>query len=177
MSDAAIRAEGTPMPASAQRPKPREPLKVHGVSFPPQSSVSPWHALPAGQVASSFEVDPLRGLTAAEVEERARRSGRNALPEPPKRSSLRVLLAQFANPLIYLLLGAAVLSAMLREWSDAVVITVVVLINAVIGAIQEGRAERAIDALRRAAGRRARVLRDGAEAIVDAETRWRPTRG
>jgi Ca2+-transporting ATPase len=119
-----------------------------------------WHALPAEAVMSGLGARA-SGLTEAEVEARRREHGWNELPEAPRRAWWRVLLAQCQSPLIYLLMFAAGLALVLGERRDAAVILVVVAINAIIGAIQEGRAERSMEALRRLAAARVRVRRDG----------------
>nr|WP_225937768.1 HAD-IC family P-type ATPase [Myxococcus sp. RHSTA-1-4] len=127
-----------------------------------------WHALTAEEAARALRTEPARGLSREEVERRLAEHGPNALAEPPSRSLLTVLLHQFKSPLIYLLLVAAGISVALGHVSDAVVIVVVVLLNALIGTFQEGRAERSLEALRRLASHKARVLRDGHEQLVEA---------
>ena len=126
-----------------------------------------WHARPADDVLSSLGSGP-KGLTAAEAAERLTREGPNALPTAKTRSFLRVFVGQFMNPLIYLLLGAAVLALVMQEPSDAIVIFVVVLLNAAIGAFQEGRAEHALAALSKLGAQRAHLLRDDTEVMIDA---------
>jgi len=110
------------------------------------------------------------GLSSAEASARLERFGPNTLPhaEPPGLG--RVFLHQFASPLIYILLAAALLSLLIREWSDAAFITGVLLINAVIGTIQEFSAQRAAQALQQMVTTRCQVLRDGDSYLVDAET-------
>jgi len=119
-------------------------------------------------VAAAIDVEPDRGLEPHEVARRLERFGTNALPEARRRSLAAVVLGQFKSPLIYLLLVAAGIAMALGERTDAIVIVVVVLLNAVIGAFQEGRAERALAALRQLAERKARVLRGAHETIVEA---------
>ncbi|MDI1268011.1 MAG: HAD-IC family P-type ATPase [Polaromonas sp.] len=128
----------------------------------------PWHALPAGEVLAQLACDPAVGLSAADVEQRRAREGANALPEPQRRSMLAVFARQFKSPLIYILFAAAVLAVAMAHYGDAVVILVVVLVNAVVGTFQEGRAERSMASLRRLAALRVRVLRDGQEALIAA---------
>jgi magnesium-transporting ATPase (P-type) len=127
-----------------------------------------WHAVTPAEAVSQLEVDPATGLATDEVTLRRARHGDNALVEPRRRSTASVVLSQFRNPLIYLLFAAAALALMLGERSDAIVIFVVVVLNAVIGAIQEGRAEHALAALRQLARQKARVRRDGEEHVIDA---------
>lgn len=108
------------------------------------------------------------GLTTSEAHERLSLVGPNALPESRRRSVIAVFVAQFRTPLIYLLFAAAAIAFFLGHSSDAIVITVVVMINAIIGAIQEGRAERSLEALRRMTAHKARVIRNGHEVLVEA---------
>ena len=129
--------------------------------------VPAWHALPAAEVLRALESSPA-GLTGPEVEARRLRSGSNELPEARRPSAVAVVMRQLKSPLIFLLFAAAVLAAALGEVSDAIVILAVVALNAAIGAIQEGRAERSLRALRRISSLRARVRRDGAEREIEA---------
>ena len=131
------------------------------------SAERPWHALEPGEALARLG-SGARGLDDDEAGRRRARVGPNALPEPGRRSLLRVFLSQFASPLIYLLLVAAAIAAALGERTDALVIVAVLLVNAVIGSFQEGRAERSMAALRRMAGARVRVLRAGEERTLDA---------
>ena len=98
-----------------------------------------WHSQPAAQVLRILETDA-EGLHSGEAALRRVRYGPNRLPEPARRSALRRLAAQFNNVLIYVLLSAAVITAALSEWTDTGVILGVVVINALIGFIQEGKA-------------------------------------
>jgi magnesium-transporting ATPase (P-type) len=135
----------------------------------PQDAPAPvWHALPQADALRALQVDPAHGLTSNEAARRHGVHGANALPEPPPRPAWVGLLRQFRSPLIYLLFVAALLAVALGHRGDAAVILAVVAINALIGAFQEGRAERSMAALRRLAALRVRVLRDGAEASLEA---------
>ena len=110
-----------------------------------------------------------RGLAVAEAEERLQKLGRNALPRPRSPALGTVFLRQFKSPLIYVLLAAAVISLLLRDWSDAGFILAVLLVNAVIGTTQEYSAERSAEALRSLVSPHARVERDGTIHEIDAE--------
>jgi magnesium-transporting ATPase (P-type) len=94
--------------------------------------------------------------------------GPNALPEAPPKPLWRTFARQFKSPLIYILFVAAVLAVALGHHGDAGVILAVVLVNALIGSFQEGRAERSMAALRRLSALRVRVLRDGGEQVLPA---------
>ncbi len=127
-----------------------------------------WHASPTSEVVARLHADVTAGLSTPEVRLRLLRVGSNSLPEPSPRSRYRVIIAQLASPLVYLLLVAAGIALVLGHRSDAAVIAVVIGINTVIGALQEGRAERSLRALRSLARRTARVIRDGEHVIVTA---------
>ena len=127
-----------------------------------------WHALEAGQVLDRMATDWQQGLGGGAVRERLARHGPNALPSPPAAPWWKTFARQFRSPLIYLLFVAAGLALGLGHHSDAVVILVVVLVNAAIGSFQEGRAERSMAALRRLSELRVRVRRDGADHEVEA---------
>jgi calcium-translocating P-type ATPase len=107
------------------------------------------------------------GLTAGEAARRLVEHGPNKLPEASARGPLRRLMAQFHNVLIYVLLGAALVTGTLQHWVDTGVILAVVLANAVIGFIQEGKAEAAMAAIRGMLAPHAAVIRDGARLTVD----------
>jgi len=136
----------------------------------PEADAAPecWHRLAADQVFAELNSSP-EGLGADEVHLRLVRFGPNQLPEAQARSPLVRLLLQFHNVLIYVLLIAGAVTAVLQHWLDAGVIFGVVLINAAIGFIQEGKAEDALRAIRRMLSPRAMVLRDGRRVNLDAK--------
>jgi magnesium-transporting ATPase (P-type) len=127
-----------------------------------------WHAQPADTVLAQLEVDRHRGLDTTAAQARLAQYGPNSLPSPPRRAAWLRLLLQFHNPLIYVLLASAAATLALDDYVDAAVIAMVVMINAMIGFMQEGKAERALDAVRGMLARRARVLRDGERHEIDA---------
>jgi P-type Ca2+ transporter type 2C len=108
-----------------------------------------------------------RGLTSAQARDRLARHGPNALPEAPPQSLWGRSLRQLRDPMILLLLAAGTLTAILGDLADTAIITVVVVMNTVIGVVQERRAERAIAALRTLTPSSVRVLRDGTETVMD----------
>lgn len=134
----------------------------------PDAPFENWHALSPQEVLRRFGTNPGRGLDTGIAARRLAEHGPNALPEPPPRPAWRTFVRQFKSPLIYILLVAAALAVALEHHGDAGVILVVVLVNALIGSFQEGRAERSMAALRRLSTLCARVLRDGAERTVEA---------
>jgi len=108
------------------------------------------------------------GLSAEAAARRLAAHGPNRLPEPPKRNPVLRFLSHFHNVLIYVLIASAAVTAALQHWVDTGVILAVVIVNAVIGYIQEGRAERAMDAIRGMLAPQSAVLRDGRRMSVDA---------
>ncbi len=110
------------------------------------------------------------GLTRVEAAARLERYGPNALPSKPPPALLQVFIGQFRSPLIYVLLAAALVSVGIGEFSDAIFIAAVLLLNAVIGTVQEYSAQRSASALHRLMKTRARVLRDGDAYEIDSET-------
>jgi magnesium-transporting ATPase (P-type) len=108
------------------------------------------------------------GLSSAEAEHRLAVDGPNTLPTAQARGPWRRFFCQFHNILIYVLLGAALVTAALAHWVDTAVIVAVVLVNATIGYVQEGKAEAAMSAIRDLLAPRAAVLRDGRRQSVDA---------
>ncbi len=127
-----------------------------------------WHALHAEEALAAVESDGERGLSVEEARRKLDRHGPNTLPEATRRSMLSVFAGQFKSPLIYLLFAAAGIALALGHRNDAIVIFIVVLLNAVIGSFQEGRAERSLEALRKLATHKARVVRGGQELVLDA---------
>lgn len=127
-----------------------------------------WHACDSEQINQILETSP-QGLTSEQVSERQQEYGPNRLPDPPRRSRLMRLLAQFNNVLIYVLVLAALVTAALGHHVDSGVIVAVVLINALVGFFQEGKAEKAIDAVRNMLSQQAVVTRNGHRQQVSAE--------
>ncbi|MGL6111976.1 MAG: cation-translocating P-type ATPase [Rubrivivax sp.] len=127
-----------------------------------------WHAESAAAALAALDTTP-QGLSSAQAQERLGRHGPNALPEGSQRSPLRMLVDQFADFMILVLIAAAVVSGIVGEPTDTIAIVVIVLLNAVIGFAQEWRAERAMAALRLMAAPTARVRRDGAVATLPAD--------
>jgi cation-transporting P-type ATPase F len=127
------------------------------------------HHLPAEQILELLGVDPRKGLDRFEVEARRARCGPNVLSERKGRSPLVRLLLQFHNPLVYILLAASLTTLLLKEYVDAAVIFAVVLVNAVLGYVQEAKALTAIRALSRSLTSTATVVRAGAKERLPAE--------
>jgi len=131
-------------------------------------TTSDWHHLPPQQ-AVDLLVSGVQGLSHAEAALRLARYGPNQLTPVQKREPLLCFLLQFHNVLIYVLLASAAVTALLAHWVDTSVIAGVVVINAIIGFIQEGKAEKAMDAIRRMLSPEATVLREGRREVIAAE--------
>ncbi|MFE2755833.1 cation-translocating P-type ATPase, partial [Actinosynnema sp. NPDC059335] len=127
------------------------------------------HGLPVPEVVRLAETDADTGLPGTAAAERLASLGPNRLPERRGPGRLRRMLGQFHNPLIYVLLGAAALTAALGEAVDASVVLGVVLVNAVVGYLQEVRAERALDALEAMVRTEATVIRDGTAVRIASD--------
>src|SRR5688500_12359767 len=113
------------------------------------------------EMARSLGTDTAAGLDGGEADRRLARHGRNELAQAPPEPWWRRLGRQFADLLIWLLIAAALLSGVLGEWVDAIAILTIVVLNGVLGFVQEGRAEHALAALRKLSSPHAKVVRDG----------------
>ena len=119
------------------------------------------HAVESEEVIRSLDTDSNRGLSSSEAGDRLARYGHNELAQAPREPWWRRLARQFADLLIWILIAAAIISGVLGEWLDAVSILAIVVLNGVLGFVQEGRAEQALAALRKLSSPRAKVVRDG----------------
>ena len=126
------------------------------------------HALQAAAVAAALRVEPAVGLTSGAVDERRAAAGRNELQTPRPPSWLARLAGQFRSLLIVVLVAAAGLSAVVGEFKDAVVVGAVLMLNAVLGTVQEARADRSVRALQQLLPAHAKVRRDGRTLEVTA---------
>ena len=129
-----------------------------------------WHALSVAETAAALKAAPQRGLSAEAAERRLVEAGPNRLAEVGRASSWVLLARQFKSALIGVLVAAAILSAVVGETADMVVILAIVIINGALGFLQEARAERALEALTRMLAPRAHVMRDGHPLRISAET-------
>ena len=126
------------------------------------------HAWSIEQTAQELGTDLMKGLTSAEASARLQKYGPNELKEKPRPGFLSLLLDQFKNFLIIILIAAAVLSILLDEWIDAIAILAIVVLNSVIGVVQESKAEASLAALKKMAAPNARVIRDGQQQTIPA---------
>ena len=127
-----------------------------------------WHALPEREVTDLLETDREEGLDRFAVEHRRTQFGLNQLTPPKGPGPLRRFAMQFTDPLVLILLVSAIVTIFLDEWVDAIVIFGVVLLNAVIGYLQEAKAVAAIEALSRAMTAEATVIRAGDQLRLPA---------
>ena len=121
------------------------------------------------EVIGRLQTDPANGLDTGEASRRLAEHGPNRLPEGKKRGPLKRFLAQVNNVLVYVLLGAGFVKLMVGLWLDAAVILGVVVINALLGFLQEGKAEKALDSIRNMLSAEARAVRGGETRLIAAE--------
>ena len=133
------------------------------------SDVSTWHAMTTDEVIKRLNTNAKKGLDAGEVASRLQTYGSNRLPEGTKRGPFMRFLSQFNNILVYVLLGAGFAKLMLNLWLDAAIIFGVVILNALLGFIQEGRAEKALDSIRNMLSAEARTVRGGETRMIAAD--------
>jgi magnesium-transporting ATPase (P-type) len=131
--------------------------------------ITAWHAMSVDEVVKRLATDCQKGLDAAEAAKRLQTYGPNRLPEGKRRGPLMRFLSQFNNVLIYVLLGAGFIKLMLDFWVDASIIFGVVIINALLGFIQEGRAEKALESIRNMLSAEARTVRGIETRMIPAE--------
>ena len=129
-----------------------------------------WHAMSSGEALVALGTSRASGLSNEDAQARLSEHGPNSLAEPARRTLLEQFVAQFKEFLVVLLLISAGVSAAVGEVEDALVIGVIVVLNAVIGVAQERRAENALDALKKMASPRARVIRSGEPRLVEASS-------
>ena len=138
-----------------------------GLSYMDNHRQVPWHAQRLDEVYEAIHTSE-KGLSDTEASERLRKNGRNELRSKPPKTIFQMLKVQIVDPMVLILIGAAVFSAVLQEWTEAAVIFTIVVINAVIGIVQEKKAQSSLEALRSMSAPTARVLRQGKESIVPA---------
>jgi magnesium-transporting ATPase (P-type) len=128
-----------------------------------------WHALSGAEVVTRLGTSAETGLSPSEASARLQQYGPNRLPEGKKRSTFARFFAHFNNVLIYVLLAAGFTKLMMSEWIDAGIILSVVVVNALLGFIQEGKAEKALDSIRNMLSPEARALRGGEARMIPAD--------
>ena len=134
-----------------------------------RSNATAWHALPIDEVKTRLNSNTQSGLDAAEAASRLQKYGPNRLPEGKKEGPFMRFLQQFNNILVYVLLGAGFVKMMVGLWLDSAIILGVVILNALLGFIQEGKAEKALDSIRNMLSAEARTLRGGETRLIPSE--------
>lgn len=127
-----------------------------------------WHTLTTEALEQELQSDIDTGLTVSEAQHRLATIGPNELPEAAPPSPLKIFLSQFANLIVWVLIGAAAVSGLLQEWIDAVAILAIVVLNAILGFVQEFRAERSLAVLKQLSVATARVIRDDTVLAIPA---------
>lgn len=127
-----------------------------------------WHIMSSGEAAEALNTSIDKGLSAQEAQSRFEQYGPNELVGEQKRGIWQMLFDQFKDFMIIVLFVAALVSAVLGEWIDSLVIVTVVVLNAILGVVQESRAEQALAALKKMAAPNAKVIRDGKMQIIPA---------
>jgi magnesium-transporting ATPase (P-type) len=133
------------------------------------SDVAAWHAMSPAEVVERLATNSQTGLDPSEASARLQKYGLNRLPEGRKRGAFARFFAQFNNVLVYVLIAAGFTKLMLSLWIDAGIIFAVVVLNALLGFIQEGKAEKALDSIRNLLSAEARATRGGETRMISAE--------
>ncbi|MFP4368892.1 MAG: cation-translocating P-type ATPase [Candidatus Kapaibacterium sp.] len=128
-----------------------------------------WHSEDYTTALEKYDSNPEKGLESSQIEQNREKFGKNELREEKSKSPIILLLEQFNNPVIYILIAAAVVNSIVADLKDAIVIAAVVILNTVIGFIQERRAERALKSLKSMAAPDARVIRNGSKESVSTD--------
>jgi Ca2+-transporting ATPase len=126
-----------------------------------------WHSKEIKEVLTDLKADP-KGLSREEAERRVTEFGYNELKERKRTTPFQIFLGQFKDVFVIMLLAATAISFIVGETVDAITIAIIVILNSVVGFIQEYRSERAMDAMKKLTAPKARVLRDGDETVIPA---------
>ena len=133
-----------------------------------------FHTMSRAEIYSNYETTNL-GLSSNTAKVRLEKQGKNALPQPHKQSAFSKIMAQFLDPMIIVLIVASIASLVVSltehtdEYIDSIIIVCIVIFNAIIGYIQEQKAENAIEELKKLSQKTAKVIRDGKQVIIPAE--------
>jgi Ca2+-transporting ATPase len=134
-----------------------------------------WYARPAEALADELQTDLNAGLNVNEAARRRTQEGPNEIPEASPPPLLKLFISQFSSLLVWVLIGAAIVSGLLEDWIDAAAILAIVFVNGVLGFVQEFRAERSLAALRKMSVAMARVIREGTLRSIPARDRSEET--
>jgi Ca2+-transporting ATPase len=141
---------------------------VLGQDHAKEKTTEAWHDRPLPVLAAQLSTDPVQGLRDGPAADRLAKNGPNELRKGQGRSPLAIVVSQFKSLVIWVLIGAAAVSLSLGEWVDGIAILAIVILNAIIGFMQEFRAEKAAAALARLAAPKARVIREGHARLLPA---------
>ena len=125
-----------------------------------------WWQLEVQDIAKKLETNSENGISNQEAKKRLEKYGPNQLQEEKGRSPIMIFLEQFKDFIIWVLIGAALISGFMKEWIDAIVIIAIVFLNAIMGLVQEYRAEKSLAALKKLASPTSKVIRDGQHAVI-----------
>jgi Ca2+-transporting ATPase len=128
-----------------------------------------WHQMQLAELAQTLNTDPEHGLSVEEADARLQQYGKNELTEGKKISAITMFLNQFKDFMVLVLMGATLISGMLGEYLDAVTIIAIILLNGILGFIQEFRAERSLHALKELSAPSAKTIRSGELAVIPAD--------
>jgi P-type Ca2+ transporter type 2C len=128
-----------------------------------------WFIKRNDDIVADLETDPSTGLSTDEANKRLKNVGSNEFRETQKASLAMLFLEQMKSPLIYILIAAALISVLVKEYSDSVIIVLVIMLNSIIGIIQEAKAEKALEELKKMTTPKALVIRDGNTKEIPSE--------
>src|SRR6478609_1961469 len=162
-----VRALG--LRATDRRQDTGSPIMTAPTNADTANEVVAWYAMPVDEVVKTLATGTEKGLSATEASSRLEKYGPNRLPEGKKRGPFVRFISQFNNILVFVLLGAGFIKLMLNLWVDASIIFGVVILNALLGFVQEGRAEQALESIRNMLSAEARTLRGKETRFVPSE--------
>ena len=127
-----------------------------------------WWQLDIQEIISSLETDLTNGLSSSEAKDRLEKYGPNQLKEKKKQTALDIFLDQFRDFIIWVLIGASIVSGFIGEWVDAIAIIAIVILNSIMGFIQQYRAEKSLAVLRKLSSPTSKVIRDGQHIVIES---------
>jgi Ca2+-transporting ATPase len=165
-----LRQDGVSLPEmKSMMEQRRRSMAVVARSGSTPGSSEKFFSMQAAEVVAMMESNDVSGLSSKSVAERIEQHGRNRLPSADKRSLLKIIWRQVGDFMVLLLIAAAVVSAVMQDYKAAAVLALVVLVNTVIGSVQEYKAEKSLEALKQFSVPHAKVVRDGDTKDINAE--------
>jgi Ca2+-transporting ATPase len=150
------------------KPDPEECIQESASQSAEPDDARNWHTLEVGEIFNLFNTAPDRGLSSEESRQRLEVCGPNEIKEAPRPGLIKLILEQFNNFIVIVLIVASLISAIIGDYVEALAILAIVLLNAILGVVQEMRAEEELAALRRLAAPEAHVIRDGHRSTLPA---------